>query len=641
MEATGVRMLVQKDKIYKQMRIVIVGHVDHGKSSLIGRLLFDTDSLPPNKQEEIRNMSEKRGMDMEWSFVLDSFQAERDQAITIDTTQIWFSTDKRDYVIIDAPGHREFLKNMISGAAAAEAAILVVDANEGVREQTKRHAYLLHLLGLRQIVVAVNKMDLVNYDEARFKEVSDEVNAYLTSIGLEAKSIVPISARTGDNVAQETQEMPWYKKGDVIEQLDSFEPVASLSDKPLRFPVQDVYRFDGQRTLVGRIESGSLKKGQKILFSPTNEVAEVTSIEAWPKPEKDITEVHAGDVVGIKLDQPIFVERGHIGSAKEEPPMLSNVFRVNLFWLSNKSLKVGNAYKIRISTHEVMATVQALEKVVDTDDLALSETDELKRNGVGEVVFRTRDVVALDPYNQHQLMGRCVIYDGFDVAGGGILNMDGYPDQRINYIEKPKNIYTVDHLIPHQDRARRNGHFGAIFWFTGLSGAGKSTLAMNVERVLFEKGYHTYVLDGDNVRHGLNKDLGFSPEDRAENIRRIGEVAALQADAGLITITSFISPYRADRQAARDISPEHFHEVYVKADLDTCESRDPKNLYKKAREGKIKEFTGISSPYEEPENPDLVVDTQANDLDTCVNQVVEYVENHIRVPKNKLQAVKA
>ncbi|HCK33101.1 MAG TPA: adenylyl-sulfate kinase, partial [Rhodospirillaceae bacterium] len=254
METTGVRMLGQKDKNYKQMRIVIVGHVDHGKSSLIGRLLFDTDSLPPNKQEEIRTMSEKRGMDMEWSFVLDSFQAERDQAITIDTTQIWFSTDKRDYVIIDAPGHREFLKNMISGAAAAEAAILVVDANEGVREQTKRHAYLLHLLGLRQIVVAVNKMDLVNYDEARFKEVSDEVNAYLTSIGLEAKSIVPISARTGDNVAQKTQAMPWYKKGDVIEQLDSFEPLASLSDKPLRFPVQDVYRFDGQRTLVGRIE---------------------------------------------------------------------------------------------------------------------------------------------------------------------------------------------------------------------------------------------------------------------------------------------------------------------------------------------------------------------------------------------------
>lgn len=628
------KKMTQADKAsmnYQQMRIVIVGHVDHGKSSLIGRLLFDTESLPPNKQKEIHAMSERRGMDMEWSFVLDSFQAERDQAITIDTTQIWFKTENRNYVIIDAPGHREFLKNMISGAAAAEAAILVVDANEGVKEQTKRHAYLLHLLGLRQIIVAMNKMDLVNHDQKRFDKVSQEVKDYLTSIGLEAKSIIPISARNGDNIARGSDHMGWYNGPNIVERLDAFTPVAQLTEQSLRFPIQDVYRYDQKRILAGRIESGSLTVGDDILFSPTGETAKITGIETWPKTKDKQLKAHAGDVVGITLDQPIFVERGHVGSTHDSPPMLSNVFRINLFWLSPKPLKIGNTYKIRVSTHEVLATVQAIDKVVDTNDLKLSEDTEVKKNGVAEVVFRSRDVLALDPHDRNVRMGRCMISDGFDVAGGGIINMDGYPDQRLSYIKRPNNIYTVEHLIPHNERALRNGHKGSIFWFTGLSGAGKSTLAMNVERALYNKGYNTYVLDGDNVRHGLNKDLGFSPEHRTENIRRIAEVASLMADAGLVTITSFISPYREDRHRAREVSPEHFHEIFVKADLATCEQRDPKSLYKKAREGKIKEFTGISSPYEEPENPDLIVDTQANDLDVCVQQVLNYIESHIRL----------
>ncbi|MAF98001.1 MAG: adenylyl-sulfate kinase [Micavibrio sp.] len=613
----------------QQLRVVIVGHVDHGKSTLIGRLLYDTDSLPAGKYEELQAICKRRGTDaLEWSFVLDAFQAERDQAITIDTTQIWFSTEARDYVIIDAPGHREFLKNMISGAAQADAAILVVDATEGVREQTKRHAYMLHLLGMRQIAVVINKMDMVEHSTERFEEVSKEVDHYLQSIGLSANYIVPISARNGDMISNRGDNLPWYKGKSLTETLDCFEIESPPLSRSLRFPVQDVYRFNEERILVGRIETGMVRKGDKILFSPTNETATVTAIKVWPEDAAKV-EAGAGECIGITLDERIFVERGHIGSHEQNPPMLSNVFRANLFWLSPKPLKVGNAYKVRYGTHEATVTVQSIDRVIDTDDLEQYENaGEVGKNAVAEVTLRAKDMLALDPYSDNQKLGRMVIYDGYDIAGGGAINMDGYADQRAS-APKSKNIYMVDHLISDERRAVNKGHKGGIFWFTGLSGAGKSTLAMAVEKALFEKGYHSYVLDGDNVRHGLNSDLGFSPEDRAENIRRVGEVAALMADAGLIVLTAFISPYRTDRDKARAAAPELFNEIHVAADLETCETRDPKGLYKKARAGDIKEFTGIDSPYEAPDNPELVVNSHKNDIETCVEQILKYIEEDV------------
>lgn len=621
---------------YQQLRVVIVGHVDHGKSTLIGRLLYDTNSLPDGKAEEIKKISEKRGADaVEWSFVLDAFQAERDQAVTIDTTQIWFSTQQRDYVIIDAPGHREFLKNMISGAAAADAAILVVDASEGVQEQTRRHAYLLHLLGLRQVAVVINKMDLVGHDTERFAEISKQVIAYLDSLGLTATHIVPISARHGDMIAERGDQLSWYNGKTLTGVLDSFEVEMPPISRALRFPVQDVYRYDGRRIIVGRVETGILRKGDKILFSPTNETATVESIEVWPADEAKV-QAHAGESIGITLDERIFVERGHIGSHEKNPPLLSNVFKANIFWLSSNPLKVGNSYKIRYGTYEAMVSVQSIDMVIDTQDLEQDhEGADVPRNAVAEVTLRARELLPLDPYVDNARTGRVVFYENYDVVGGGTISMEGYADQRRIETPKAENIYAVEHLMSYETRARQNGHYGAVFWFTGLSGAGKSTLAMAVEKALFEKGYHTYVLDGDNVRHGLCSDLGFSPEDRAENIRRVGEVAALQADAGLITISSFISPYRADRERARRAAPARFHEIYVKADLKTCENRDPKGLYKKAREGKIKDFTGVDSPYEPPENPEIVIDTQNNDLETCVTQVVSYIEDQILLPEEK------
>ncbi len=617
---------------HQQLRIVIVGHVDHGKSTLIGRLLYDTDSLPDGKAEEIEKVSARRGAEaIEWSFVLDAFQAERDQAVTIDTTQIWFNTALRDYVIIDAPGHREFLKNMISGAAAADAAILVVDATEGVREQTRRHAYLLHLLGMRQVAVVINKMDAARYDTERFNQVAKDIVLYLDSIGLSASHIVPISARQGDMVAGRGDRMPWYQGKTLVEIFDSFELAAPPVARALRFSVQDVYRREEERIIVGRVETGILRTGDTLFFSPTNEKANVTSLAVWPEDHEKV-QAQAGEAVGFTLDEKIFVERGHIASHEKTPPMLSNVFRANIFWLAHKPLKIGDSYKIRYATHEAMVTVQSVDKVIDTQDLAQDDkSGEVARNAVAEVTLRARDLLPIDPYIDNFRMGRIVLYDGYDIVGGGTISMEGYADQR-RMEPKADHIYAVTHLTSYDERIKRQGHHGGVFWFTGLSGAGKSTLAMLVEKQLFEKGYTTYVLDGDNVRHGLCADLGFSPEDRAENIRRVGEVAALQADAGMITITAFISPYQADRDRARAAKPDRFHEIHVKADLATCESRDPKGLYKKARDGEINDFTGIDSPYEPPQNPELVVDTQVHDIETCVEQIVNYIEQQIALP---------
>ncbi len=608
----------------QKLGVVIVGHVDHGKSTLIGRLLHDTGSFMEGKLEELKAVCERRNVPFEWSFLLDAFQAERDQAITIDTTQIWFKTAKRNCVIIDAPGHREFLKNMISGAAFADAAILVVDAKEGVREQTKRHAYLLHLLGLEQIVVTINKMDMVDYSQARFDEVSKEITAYLAGINVKPHSIIPMAARHGENIAAGSPNMPWYKGLNLLQTLDTFEPIAAPVERSLRFPVQDVYRWDETRIIAGRIESGVVRKGDVLTFSPSNRQAKVVSIEKWGS-TTDILSAQAGESIGLTLDQPIFVARGDIASHEQKAPMLANVFRANIFWLGKKPLKLGNHYKIKLSTYEATVTVQSIDRVINTDDLSRAEKDSVEINEMAEVTFRSREVLALDPYQDNLKLGRVVLVENHDVVGGGIIGRDGIIDMRSTLHQHADNIYTVDHLLTANARTVRNGHKGAVIWLTGLSGAGKSTLAMRVEHALFSRGIQTYVLDGDNVRRGLCKDLGFSHEARTENIRRVGEVAALMADAGLVTITAFISPYIADRRKAREAAGEAFHEIYVKADLATCETRDPKGLYKKARKGELKEFTGISSPYEAPEAPDLVVDTSAVGIDLCVEKIVEYI----------------
>lgn len=625
----------------QRLDIAIVGHVDHGKSTLVGRLLHDTGTLPDGKVEAIRKMCERRGMAFEWAFVMDAFQAERDQAITIDSAHIWFSTKKRDYVIVDAPGHQEFVKNMVSGAASCAAALLVVDAGEGVREQSRRHVYFLHLLGLSQIVVAVNKMDAVDFDEARFTTVEADMRDYLAELGITPSYVVPVSARDGDNIDKRSERCPWYDGSTVTEALDAITLPSTDGEAPLRMPVQDVYHFDKRRIIAGRLESGALKVGDELLFSPSNKHARLKRIESWPDSDGR-TAAEAGQSVGLILDEQIFVERGEVVSHVADPPLESNVFRAHLFWLGREPLTTSKQYKLKLGTLEARVAVQSIDRVIDIDNLAMTEaasgTASIERNGVGEVVLRSRSMLALDEFGTNPRSGRFVLVDGYDIAGGGIISMRGYPDQRQLITDKSSNITTVDHDISHDSRWQRNGHTGGVVWFTGLSGSGKTTIALETEKQLFQKGYQVYVLDGDNVRGGLNANLSFSPEDRAENIRRVGEVAALFADAGFIVLTAFISPYRADRVRAREAAERQsdgaFHEVYVRASLETCESRDPKGLYRKARAGKIPDFTGISAPYEAPEEQELVIDTGDQSAEQSVAALVAYIDAKFTTNKN-------
>ena len=599
--------------------IVIVGHVDHGKSTLVGRLLNDTGSLPEGKVEALREMSRRRGMPFEWSFVMDALQAERDQGITIDTTQVRFRTVVRPYVIIDAPGHKEFLKNMITGASSAEAALLVIDVQEGALEQSRRHAYLLHLLGVRQVAVVINKMDMCDFSVDRYQAVSEGILGYLSEIGVTPSAVIPVSARHGNNIVQRCRHMSWYTGPTVTEALDAFTTAKSLADRPLRLPVQDVYKLDERRIVAGRIESGHLNVGDTLTFLPGGRTATIATIESWNEATPR-TRAVAGQSVGLTLDQPIFVERGHVASLVAARPVETHTLRVHLFWLGHEPLTIGSRYTLKVATAEHDVTVQAIERVIDVEDLSNHGGDRVERNGVGEVILHSRSAMVVDDFIEVPRTGRAVIVDGYDVVGGCII-------QQPKADEMPaRNLITTSHTVTPEERIRVNGHLGGVLWFTGLSGAGKSTLAMALERELFRKGIQVYALDGDSIRQGLNADLGFSPDDRSENIRRVAQVGRLFAEAGVIVVTALISPTRADRALARRIGGRHFHEIFIDADLSVCEARDTKGLYRKAREGLISEFTGVSAPYEPPVTPELTLHTGGQTVENCLAELVAYVE---------------
>ena len=612
------------------INLVIAGHVDHGKSTLIGRLLHDTDSLTEGKMAAVKAMSERRGMPLEYAFLLDALQAERDQGITIDTTQVLFNSKKRSYLIIDAPGHKEFLKNMISGAAQADAGVVVIDVEEGIQEQSRRHCYLLRLLGLKEIIIVVNKMDLIEYSQRKFNHLKKQIVEYLSEIDLACKAVVPISARDGQGLIDLSEKMPWYTGSNFIDTLDQLPEANSTNDLPTRLPIQDVYKFDERRIIAGRIESGTLKIGDELLFTPSNKRAAIESFEVWNAKDKK-TKAIAGESVGIILNEEIFIERGHIASLSTDAPIETNVFRGKVFWIGNKPIIAGDRLKIKIGTAEHISEVQSIENKIDLSSLEAIDVDLLEKNDIGEVIFRTKSTVALDPFEKNHRTGRFVLINEYETVGGGIVSMQGYADQRGVYDVTSKNIMAVSSRVDISARVANNGHKGGIIWLTGLSGAGKSTIAIEAEHQLFLKGYQVNVLDGDNIRFGLSADLGFSPEDRTENIRRIGEVAKLFAEAGILVITAFISPYKQDRDRIRAIAGDIFHEVFIEADLEICENRDPKGLYVKARNGEISDFTGISAPYDKPRNPELVIDTGEQGIGESTKKLLSYIDEKFSI----------
>jgi bifunctional enzyme CysN/CysC len=614
----------------QKLKVVFVGHVDHGKSTLIGRILHDTGSLPEGKIDEIKKACAAEGMEFEFAFLLDALLEEQKQNVTIDTTQIPFRTARRRYAIIDAPGHKEFLKNMITGASSADAAILVIGADEGVREQSRRHAYLLSLLGIKQIIVVVNKMDLVEFSEARFYEIESEYRKFLASLGLEGRVFIPASAKQGENVARATMKMKWYCGASVIESLDLLQLHEPDVDLPLRFCVQDVYRFNGRRIIAGRIETGTLRVGDQLVFSPANKSSVVATIERWNAPPNG--PAVAGDSIGITLSEQIFVERGYVASQENETPIETNRFHADLFWIVREPLRPGRLYELRLATQDVKCQIVSIEQVTDSSTLETKSDgrEQLERNEIGRLTIQTRGPLVIDNHDRIPNLGRFIIVDDGKICGGGTIFGGVYTDRQA---AKSKNIFWTEGKITAHERAIRSGHRGAVVWLTGLSGAGKSTIAQAIERELFRRAVHTYVLDGDNIRHGLNSNLGFAPEDRVENIRRVSEVARLMADAGTVVVTAFISPYRMDRRRAREIALEgnaEFIEVFVDAPLEVCETRDPKNLYKKARAGEIRDFTGIGAPYEAPEDPEIVVHTDQQTVDESVATILEQLLPRLR-----------
>jgi bifunctional enzyme CysN/CysC len=594
------------------VRIVIVGHVDHGKSTLIGRLLYETGSLPDGKLEQLKAVSARRGMPFEWSFLLDALQTERDQGITLDTSQIRFRTPSRDFVLIDAPGHAEFLRNMITGAAQADAALLIVDAAEGVRDQTRRHGYLLHLLGVRQVAVVINKMDRVDFDEQRFRDIETEISTHLVNLGLTPIAVIPISARDGDGVARRTELIGWYGGPTVVETLDSFVPARQAEELALRLPVQAVDKFDDRRIVAGRIETGRIAVGDEIVIMPSGKTARVRSIESWPVPDAAHAprEAGAGQSIGITLDSEIFLDRGDVVSTAAVRPKAAQHLRARVFWLHEEPLEVGATINVRIGTAEARGTIAAIEKAIDPGALSNTEATAVAQNHVGEIDIVLSRPLAIDPYAVNSRTGRVVLDMKGRISGGGlVLSLDPPPSSASGGglgagPRQPHGSALKSAAVSAPERAARSGHGGAIIWLTGPESSGASMLARAIERRLFERGGAPIVLEGTALHSGLNADLGNTPADRAETIRRTAEVAAHLARNGFIAIVAAASPSAAGRARARAIGGKRFYEVHVDA------------------------AAGPDAPdaaYETPAAPDLRIDTK-HDLETNALQVEHLLE---------------
>jgi bifunctional enzyme CysN/CysC len=600
------------------LRFLTCGSVDDGKSTLIGRLLYDTKLILEDQLLSLEKDSRKHGTtgeDIDLALLVDGLEAEREQGITIDVAYRFFSTPRRSFIVADTPGHEQYTRNMATGASNSDAAVILIDARKGVLTQTRRHSYICSLLGIRHVAVAVNKIDLVEFSGERFHHIMGDYFGFAQSLGFASITPIPLSARYGDNVTSRSENMRWYDGPTLLEYLEGVEVDQALAQKPFRFPVQWVNRPNLDfRGFSGTVASGKIQSGDKIVVAASGKESVVTRIVTA---DGDLPEAKAGDAVTLTLADEIDVARGDVLAKSDARPEVVDQFAAHVLWMSEEAMLPGRSYLLRIGTKYVPARITNLKHKVDVNTLEHIAGKTLGLNEIGLCNIATATPVAFDPYEENRETGAFILVDRFTnaTAGAGMITFG---------LRRATNIHRQDLLVDKNSRARLNAHKPVILWFTGLSGSGKSTVANIVERELHTRGVHTYMLDGDNVRHGLNRDLGFTDADRVENIRRVGEVARLFVDAGLIVLCSFISPFRAERRMVRElVGADEFVEVYVDTPIEECMKRDPKGLYARAKEGKIKNFTGIDSPYEAPENPEVVINTADGTAEDAARRVLE------------------
>ncbi|HVC55585.1 MAG TPA: sulfate adenylyltransferase subunit CysN [Stellaceae bacterium] len=600
------------------LRFLTCGSVDDGKSTLIGRLLYNADVIMGDQLEALRRESRRFGTtgdEIDFSLLLDGLEDERQQRITIDVAYRYFSTPRRSFIVADSPGHEQYTRNMATGASTADLAVLLVDARKGVLAQTRRHSLICSLFGIRHIVVAVNKLDLVGFERAVFDQIAADYRHFAADLGFASLVMIPLSARFGDNLTERSAHTPWYEGPNLLEYLESVELDRAPTDRPLRFPVQWVNRPNGEfRGFAGTVAAGSVMPGDPILVMGSARTSRVKEIVTFDGP---LPRASAGDAVTLTLQDEIDVSRGDLLVHPDAPAEFADQFAAHLVWMKEEALVPGRSYWLKIGTRTASATVTALKHRIDVDSGAHIAARTLAINEIGFCNVSTSVPVAFDAYADGRDTGGFILIDRLtqETAAAGVVAFA---------LRRATNIHWHESAINPLQRAALKGHQPAVLWFTGLSGAGKSTIANRLEQKLLAIGCHTMLLDGDNVRHGLNRDLGFTDTDRVENIRRVGEVARLIGDAGLIVICAFISPFRADRQMAREIAAPHaFFEVFVDTPIAECIRRDPKGLYAKAQAGAIPNFTGIDSAYEAPENPEIRLATVERDADALAEELVE------------------
>ncbi|PKM14729.1 MAG: adenylyl-sulfate kinase [Gammaproteobacteria bacterium HGW-Gammaproteobacteria-2] len=598
------------------LRFITCGSVDDGKSTLIGRLLFDAKRLFDDQLAALANDSRRHGTQgeaLDYALLLDGLAAEREQGITIDVAYRFFDTDRRKFIVADCPGHEQYTRNMATGASTADLAVVLVDARKGLLTQTRRHSYICALLGIRHVLLAVNKMDLVGYGETVFSGIADGYRALASELGIAHVQCIPVSALAGDNITSASTTMPWYRGPSVLEHLESVELAADTSTA-LRLPVQWVCRPDQHfRGFAGTVAGGQVATGDAVRILPSGQASTVARIVSA---DGDLPQAVAGQAITLVLSDERDVSRGDVIAAASDAPPVADQFQVHVLWMDSAALLPGRPYLLKIGSRSVTAQITEIRHRIDVNTQEAMAAKRLELNEVAVCNLSLDEPIAFEPYARNHTLGGFILIDRHSHATVAAGTIDFA-------LHRASNVHWQQLDVDRAARARIKGQSPRCAWFTGLSGSGKSTIANAVERQLLAMGYHTYLLDGDNVRHGLNRDLGFTDEDRVENIRRVAEVARLMTDAGLIVLVSFISPFREERQMARELfAPGDFIEAFVDTALEVCEQRDVKGLYRKARAGEIPHFTGISSPYEVPESPELHLQTADASIDTLAQQVV-------------------